>query len=350
MPEWLNGSARQGRTDLEEGRRCRMRIRIEFAAGLLIFILCGAVSSLSAQQKGQWLPGQFGLNAGVIPDSGITYANLAVNYSASQLNGPNGNSIPGVTGTYSFWVDENVIYYVPKHKILGGCFMPYVALNWANGELVANLSLNGNTLNGGGGGSGFADMYVQPLNIGWHFGPLHTRSFQQRRFRLLGKFYNHRNYALHHQEPGNNGEPGDRVGNPRAEKWHERHAGPSLHGRVGIGAGSAAEEGHEQAAPARLCWLRSMAGFAQRRNGKRRWHSDPSECNSVLLCARAWRSVQLHPSCEGFCGLLQILRRVPRSGSSPGPHHRVRFLVDLPNAETSRNTAVICANNRIVHR
>lgn len=147
-----------------------MRIRLEFAVGLLIFILCGAVSSLSAQQKGQWVPGQFGLNAGVIPDSGITYANLAVNYSASQLNGPNGNSIPGVTGTYSFWVDENVIYYVPKHKILGGYFMPYVALNWANGELVANLSLNGNTLNGGGGGSGFADMYVQPLNIGWHFG------------------------------------------------------------------------------------------------------------------------------------------------------------------------------------
>ena len=105
-----------------------MRIRIEFAAGLLIFILCGAVSSLSAQQKGQWVPGQFGLNAGVIPDPGITYANLAVNYSASQLNGPNGNSIPGVTGTYSFWVDENVIYYVPKHKILGGYFMPYVAL------------------------------------------------------------------------------------------------------------------------------------------------------------------------------------------------------------------------------
>jgi hypothetical protein len=122
-----------------------------------------------AQQKGQWVPGQWGLNPGVIPDPGITYANLAVNYSASQLNDSNGNRIlKNVTGTYSFWVDENIIYYVPEHKFLGGYFMPYIALNYANGELVANIT--GTSLSTGGGGSGFADMYVQPLNLGWHFG------------------------------------------------------------------------------------------------------------------------------------------------------------------------------------
>src|SRR5208282_6803602 len=105
-------------------------------------------------------------NAGVIPDPGLTYANLALNYSASQLNGPAGNSIPGINGTYSFWVDENIIYYVPKYKFLGGYFMPYVALSYASGELVANIT--GTNLSGGGGGSGFADTYVQPLNLGWH--------------------------------------------------------------------------------------------------------------------------------------------------------------------------------------
>jgi hypothetical protein len=120
-----------------------------------------------AQQKGQWVPGQFGLNAGVIPDPGVTYGNLALNYSASQLNGPNGNSISGLTGTYSFWVDENIFYYVPEHKILGGYFMPYVALNYANGELVADIT--GTNLSTAVGGSGFADMYVQPFNLGWHF-------------------------------------------------------------------------------------------------------------------------------------------------------------------------------------
>jgi hypothetical protein len=151
----------------EEGEK-RMRFQIKFVTALLVCILLGGASSALAQQKGQWVPGQFGLNAGVIPDPGITYANLALNYSASQLNGPAGNSVPGVNGIYSFWVDENIIYYVPKHKFLGGYFMPYIALNYASGELVADIpALN---LSAGGGGSGFADTYVQPLNLGWHFG------------------------------------------------------------------------------------------------------------------------------------------------------------------------------------
>ncbi len=115
------------------------------------------------------MPGQFGLNAGVIPDPGVTYANLAVNYSAGQLNDSNGNNIlQNVTGNYSFWVDENIFYYVPNHKVLGGYFMPYVALSYANGELVANIT--GTNLNSGGGGSGFADLFVEPLLFGWHFG------------------------------------------------------------------------------------------------------------------------------------------------------------------------------------
>jgi hypothetical protein len=142
--------------------------RIRVSTALIIFAILGAASPALAQQKGQWVPGQFGLNAGVIPDPGISYVNIPINYSASQLNNSNGNAFPNVRGTYSFWVDENVIYYVPKHKFLGGYFMPYVDLNWASGELVANIT--GTSLGTGGGGSGFADTYVQPLNMGWHFG------------------------------------------------------------------------------------------------------------------------------------------------------------------------------------
>ena len=143
-----------------------MRFRVKLETAVFACMFLGGAPSVLAQQKGQWVPGQFGLNAGVIPDPGITYANLALNYSASQLIGPNGNSVPAINGTYSFWVDENVFYYVPKHKFLGGYFMPYIALNYANGELVANIT--GTNLNTGGGGSGFADMYVQPINLGWH--------------------------------------------------------------------------------------------------------------------------------------------------------------------------------------
>lgn len=34
------------------------------------------------------------------------------------------SNISNVTGTYSFWVDENIFYYVRDHKFLGGYFMP----------------------------------------------------------------------------------------------------------------------------------------------------------------------------------------------------------------------------------
>jgi hypothetical protein len=144
-----------------------MRLRIKPETAVLLCIFFAGPSSALAQQKGQWVPGQFGLNAGVIPESGVTYGNLALNYSSSQLNDSNNNPVSGVTGTYSFWVDENIIYFVPKHKFFGAYFMPYVALNYANGEAVANIT--GTDLGTGGGGSGFADMYVEPMNLGWHF-------------------------------------------------------------------------------------------------------------------------------------------------------------------------------------
>jgi hypothetical protein len=145
-----------------------MGFRIKFAASVLACMFLGGASSALAQQKGQWQPGQFELNAGVIPDPGVTYASLDLNYSASQLNGPDGNRIlKNVTGTYSVWAAENILYYVPEHKFLGGYFMPYVVLTYANGSLVADIpDVPGANLSAGG--SGFADMYVQPLNLGWH--------------------------------------------------------------------------------------------------------------------------------------------------------------------------------------
>lgn len=133
---------------------------------IVLAILCGT-SPLLAQQKGQYVPGQWGLNAGVLPDPGITYEEITVNYSANQLNNSNGSAIPAITGTYSFWVVENIFMYVPKHKFLGGYFAPYVVLPAANGSLVADLG-NPPHFSAKGGGEGYADMYVQPLNLGWH--------------------------------------------------------------------------------------------------------------------------------------------------------------------------------------
>ena len=149
-------------------------IKTNRAVSVLVALIWLCTLPMLSQQKGQWVPGQFGLNAGVIPDPGITYANLVVNYSASQLNDSSGTKLlQNVSGTYAFWADENIIYYVPKHKVLGGYFMPYISINTASGSLVADfpplLPQIGSGTNLSGGGSGFADLYVEPVNIGWHF-------------------------------------------------------------------------------------------------------------------------------------------------------------------------------------
>ena len=132
-----------------------------------IVLLTMLTMPLLAQQKGQWVPAQYGLNAGVVPEPGLTYQNLALNYSAGQLNDSQGNRLPSLTGTYSFWVDESILMYVPNKKILGGYYAPYINLNVANGSLVATIT--GTSLSSNGGGSGFADTFVVPLNFGWHF-------------------------------------------------------------------------------------------------------------------------------------------------------------------------------------
>jgi hypothetical protein len=64
--------------------------------------MLGFASSVLAQQKGQYVPGQYGLNAGIAPDPGFTYANLTINYSADSLKNSSGSSVAGVTGTYGF--------------------------------------------------------------------------------------------------------------------------------------------------------------------------------------------------------------------------------------------------------
>jgi len=53
-------------------REERMSSRMKSVIWALALMAIGFASPLLAQQKGQWVPGQFGLNAGVIPDPGVT--------------------------------------------------------------------------------------------------------------------------------------------------------------------------------------------------------------------------------------------------------------------------------------
>jgi hypothetical protein len=62
------------------------------------------------------MPGQVGLNAGILPSPGFTYVNMDINYDAGSFNDRNGNAVP-VTGNYNVWVVENIFYLRAEHEI-----------------------------------------------------------------------------------------------------------------------------------------------------------------------------------------------------------------------------------------
>jgi hypothetical protein len=110
----------------------QMKMPLTVLACMLVFSAVPA----NAQQKGQYIPGQQGLNAGALPDPGFTYANLTLNYSADTLKNGNGNTVP-LTGSYDIWANENIFFYVPKHKLLGAKLAFMVAAPiLANGSLT----------------------------------------------------------------------------------------------------------------------------------------------------------------------------------------------------------------------
>ena len=249
-------------------------------------------------------------------DPGFTYANLAVNYSADQLNNASGNPFPHVNGTYSFWLDENIIYYVPSQKILGGYFMPYITLSYATGELVADIS--GTNLSSGGGGSGFADIYVEPINFGWHLGDrvdfnagyaftAPTGRYSPGASDNVGSgYWGHNittgttlyvtkdhgttvNLATDWEIHGSREAAGFPVG-----RTSEHHAGTSFHDGVGNRTGAAVEQRSKHTGPNRTRRIRPVAGYRQQRQFLARQIFRAGEQGSSLLRARHRWSSQSH--------------------------------------------------------
>jgi hypothetical protein len=130
---------------------------------LIIFCLAiVAAWPAAAQQKGQYMPGQYGLNAGILPSPGFTYANLDINYDTSTINDANGNAI-NPKPNLNLWVIENIFYYVSDAKVLGGNLGFMITV-----PTLANGSLTLERVNVSGSTYGLADTWVQPFTLGWH--------------------------------------------------------------------------------------------------------------------------------------------------------------------------------------
>ena len=138
-------------------------MRIRFSLVIILCVIIGSVLPLCAQQKGQYMPGQYGLNAGVLPSPGFTYANLDLNFDTGTLNDAQGNGHK-LPISLNEWVVENNFTYVFTGKVFGGNYGISVLFpTLANASLdLSQAGISGATT------MGLADLWLQPFTVGWH--------------------------------------------------------------------------------------------------------------------------------------------------------------------------------------
>lgn len=127
------------------------------------FLIAGlAASGAHAQLNGHNLRGDYGLTSGTQPAPGFYAGAMYVRYGVDTLRDGNGEAFPGepsltvnAIAPYFWWVSDA--------KILGANYSIFATPAWVDNALEAPiLGLDLDT------GLGFADLYVQPINLGWH--------------------------------------------------------------------------------------------------------------------------------------------------------------------------------------
>jgi hypothetical protein len=136
----------------------KRHITFAIAAALAAVLLLP--SAVAAQLNGPNIKGDAGLKSGSQPPPGAYVAIPLYFYSADAVKDRNGDQI--LTGSLDaalFGVAFNV---VTQKKILGGSYGFVAVLPWANNRVQGVEDFDANP------GVGLTDMYVQPINLGWH--------------------------------------------------------------------------------------------------------------------------------------------------------------------------------------
>jgi hypothetical protein len=174
----------------------RPKRKIGAAFGCLAVVLFLATPARA--EHGDWLLGTDGLLSGQQAPQGFYYSNIWSYYNASGSDfvqtsplkcGPRGQVCLSlnlsVNGSLDLFVDQNIFVWTSPYKILGANYGLLVDIPFAiadasgAGNLEPVLSLERTTLTGSGlqpsagttKGS-IGDMYVEPVDLGWHFSHL----------------------------------------------------------------------------------------------------------------------------------------------------------------------------------
>ena len=129
---------------------------------LICCIMLLLIVSLPAigQERGQYIPGFGGLNAGTQAPPGVTYANHFIWYPSTKFKDQNGDKAP-INFDLDLLVDLNLLAYTTKAKFLGASYGMAVAVP------IVNTPVSLPRLGLGVSPTGVGDLYVEPINLGW---------------------------------------------------------------------------------------------------------------------------------------------------------------------------------------
>ena len=129
---------------------------------LLLMMLLPGVGSASAQLNGENLKGDSGLTSGSQAPPGTYITNISYFYGSNEIKLPGGNAVALGGDGLNLYANITAINWVTKKKFLGANYGVMFAAPALNTQLeLPRLNTDDATF-------GISDLYVVPLQLGWH--------------------------------------------------------------------------------------------------------------------------------------------------------------------------------------
>ena len=130
--------------------------------GLVVAAIIAMAAPARAQLAGDIVKGQYGLATGSQPPEGLVLSAFAYDYYTTTIKGPNGNTLPTSGHLNTLAIPGLNLWWVSPWKVLGANYGAVLTL-WGTRAAVdaPRLGMSGSTY-------GFGDMYIKPIELGWH--------------------------------------------------------------------------------------------------------------------------------------------------------------------------------------
>src|SRR6185436_14836100 len=130
---------------------------------VLAGLFLSARSSRAQMETGHRALGTLGLDAGLQPDVGVYVVDQALFYNSSELIDRNGQSLPvGLDlKVFANWIGAAATFRLP---------LPSTYYNVSIGVPISSVSVNTERPEASLDMFGLADLYVQPVKLGWRAG------------------------------------------------------------------------------------------------------------------------------------------------------------------------------------